>query len=164
LWHHGCHAVDAALWLLGATEVDVATQIALPGGDATLQVPMDLGIVMRTARDQVITVAMSYNTHIALHDYLVIGEENTLLFNDGELRDKDGVRMPRPGPDNTAEAITRQDAEFLAALGERREPAISARSVRPAMAALQAAQDTLNAHLRNLARDGAGLAHHPALP
>ncbi len=164
LWHHGCHAVDAALWLLGATEVDVATQIALPGGDATLQVPMDLGIVMRTARDQVITVAMSYNTHIALHDYLVIGEENTFLFNDGELRDKDGVRMPRLGLDNTAEAITRQDAEFLAALAEQREPAISARSVRPAMAALQAAQDTLNAYLRQRARDGVGLAHHPALP
>jgi len=141
LWHHGCHAVDAALWLLGASQVDVAAQIGLPSG--TLGVPMDLGITMRTPHNQVITVAMSYNTHIPLHDYLVIGEENTLLFDDGALRDRERVLMPRPSGDNSVEAIGRQDAEFLAAIDEQREPAISGRSVRPAMVALQAAQDTL---------------------
>ena len=162
LWHHGCHAVDAALWLLGATDVEVAAQIALPGGGESLGVPMDLGIVMRTRRDQVVTVAMSYNTHIGLHDYLVIGEENTFLFSEGELRDKDRVLMPRPAQDNVAEAIARQDAEFLAAVREQREPAVSARAVRPAMAALQAAQDTLSAFQQR--RDGVGVMHHPALP
>jgi 2-hydroxy-4-carboxymuconate semialdehyde hemiacetal dehydrogenase len=141
LWHHGCHAVDAALWLLGATDVDVAAQIGLPSGH--LEVPMDLGITMRTPLNQVVTVAMSYNTHIPLHDYLVIGEENTLLFDDGALRDRERVLIPRPPIDNTAEAVGRQDAEFLAAIDEQREPAVSARAVRPAMAALQAAQNTL---------------------
>jgi 2-hydroxy-4-carboxymuconate semialdehyde hemiacetal dehydrogenase len=143
LWHHGCHAVDAALWMLGASEVDVTARIALPSGN--LHVPMDLGVVIRTPSNQIITVAMSYNTHLALHDYLIIGRENTFLFDNGELRDKSGVVLQWHGQDNTAEAIGRQNAEFLAAVFEQREPAISARSVRPAMAALQAAQDTLAA-------------------
>jgi 2-hydroxy-4-carboxymuconate semialdehyde hemiacetal dehydrogenase len=141
LWHHGCHAVDAALWLLGADEVEVSAQIGLPSG--SLGVPMDLGITMRTPANQVVTVAMSYNTHIPLHDYLVIGEENTLLFDDGALRDRERVLMLRPSVDNSVEAVGRQDLEFLAAIDEEREPAISGRSVRPAMAALQAAQDRL---------------------
>jgi hypothetical protein len=51
--------------------------------------------------------------------------------------------MPRPSADNSVEAIGRQDVEFLAAIDEHREPAVSGRAVRPAMAALQAAQDTL---------------------
>ena len=33
IWHHGCHAVDAALWLLGADSVEVVTQVALPGSN-----------------------------------------------------------------------------------------------------------------------------------
>ena len=59
------------------------------------------------------------------------------------LRDRDRVLMPRPSVDNSVEAVGRQDAEFLAAIDEQREPAVSGRSVRPATAALQAAQDTL---------------------
>jgi 2-hydroxy-4-carboxymuconate semialdehyde hemiacetal dehydrogenase len=121
---------------------------------------MDLGLVMRTPRDQVVTVAMSYNTHIPLHDYLVIGEENTLLFSNGELRDRERVLVPRPAEDITHEAIGRQDAEFLAAIREQREPSVSARGVRPAMAALQAAQESLVQHQAVI---GAA-ARHPARP
>jgi 2-hydroxy-4-carboxymuconate semialdehyde hemiacetal dehydrogenase len=104
---------------------------------------------MRTPRDQIITVAMSYNTHLSLHDYLIIGQENTFLFDNGALRDKSGVVQAWQGQDPTAEAIDRQNAEFLAAVLEQREPAITARSVRPAMAALQAAQDSLAAAQRH---------------
>ncbi len=161
LWHHGCHAVDAALWLLGvdpSEEVEVAAQVALPGGN--LDIPMDLAIAMRTARDQLATVAMSYHTMIPVHDYLVIGEETTLLYDNGQLRDPERVLVEAPGGDNLGDAIERQDAEFFAAVREEREPAVSARAVRPAMAALQAAQDSLDARLRQLGPD----ARHPQLP
>jgi 2-hydroxy-4-carboxymuconate semialdehyde hemiacetal dehydrogenase len=149
LWHHGGHAVDAALWLLGVPErgetVETVAQVALPGED--LGIPMDFGLVMRTPRDQVVTIAMSYHTGIALHDYLVIGEETTLLFESGRLRDNEHTLVDQRS-DNPAQhdsPIFRQDAEFFAAIREGREPAVSARSVRPAMAALQAAQDVLDA-------------------
>ncbi len=142
LWHHGCHAVDAALWLLGAGEATVAAQVAPPGGP--LEIPMDLGIVLRTPRGQVATVAMSYNTHLPAHDYLLIGEETTVLFADDTLRGPDGVIVAVTG-DHTHGAIVRQDGEFFAAVREGREPAVSGRAVRPAMAVLQAVQDTLGA-------------------
>jgi 2-hydroxy-4-carboxymuconate semialdehyde hemiacetal dehydrogenase len=146
LWHHGCHAVDAALWLLEADQAEVTAQVALPGKN--LGIPMDLAIGMRTPRDQIISVAMSYNTHLPLHDYLIIGEEATLLFSDGELRSKDGVLVPKQDLQDLTEPIMDQDAEFLATVREHREPAVSGRAVRPALAALQAVQDTLDARLR----------------
>jgi 2-hydroxy-4-carboxymuconate semialdehyde hemiacetal dehydrogenase len=141
LWHHGCHAVDAALWLLGADEVSVSAQVASPSG--LLGIPMDLAIAMRTPRDQIVSIAMSYNTHLPFHDYLVIGEQMTVLFDNGELRSNAGVLVPRAEPTELSEPIVAQDAEFLRSVREQREPAVSGRSVRPAMAALQVAQDTL---------------------
>jgi 2-hydroxy-4-carboxymuconate semialdehyde hemiacetal dehydrogenase len=151
LWHHGCHAVDAALWLLGAAEAGVTAQVALPG--ANLGIPMDLAIAMRTPADQIVSVAMSYNTHLPLHDYLIIGEEATLLFSDGELRSRDGVLVPKQDLQDLTEPIIDQDAEFLAAVRERREPAVSGRAVRPALAALQVVQDTLDGRLASLGGD-----------
>ena len=164
LWHHGCHAVDAALWLLGVADRDetaeTVAQVALPGHD--LDIPMDLSLVMRTPRDQLVTVAMSYHTHIPVHDYLVIGEERTLLYADGRLRDNDRllVDQVQTDPSDLDSPIARQDAEFFAAIREGREPAVSGRSVRPAMAALQAAQDTLTARRRTLGSE----ARHPRHP
>jgi 2-hydroxy-4-carboxymuconate semialdehyde hemiacetal dehydrogenase len=162
LWHHGCHAVDAALWLLGVAEsgeeVEVSAQLALPGGN--LDIPMDLTVTMRTARDQLATVAMSYNITFPVHDYLVIGEETTLLYADNELRDKDCVIVNSGEPDELTKPIALQDAEFFAAIRENRAPSISGRSVRPAMFALQQAQDSLDARLRELGSD----ARHPQFP
>jgi 2-hydroxy-4-carboxymuconate semialdehyde hemiacetal dehydrogenase len=162
LWHHGCHAVDAALWLLGVAdrgeEVEVVAQVALPGGG--LEIPMDLTVALRTPRDQLATVAMSYNTHLPLHDYLVIGEETTVLFADGELRDRERTLVAKAEGGDLDGPVARQDAEFFAAVRDGREPAVSGRAVRPAMAALQAAQDTLDARLRTLGPD----ARHPRLP
>jgi 2-hydroxy-4-carboxymuconate semialdehyde hemiacetal dehydrogenase len=158
LWHHGCHSVDTALWLLGATEVEVTAQVALPGGN--LDVPMDLTIVMRTPRDQIATIVMSYNSHFPLHDYLVMGEETSVLWEEDELRSPDRVLAGHRGGDALDRAVFRQDEEFFAAIDEGRKPAISAQAARPAMAALQAVQDILEARLARLGPE----ARHPRLP
>jgi len=145
LWHHGGHAVDAALWLLGVgadEEVSVSAQIAEP--DPALGTPMDLGMVVRTKRGQIVTVAMSYHARLPAHDYLIIGEETTLRFGENTLSGADGVIVPASGPDPLGVALPAQDAEFIASVREGREPAVSARSIRPAMAALQAARDSMS--------------------
>ncbi len=162
LWHHGCHAVDAALWLLGVADrgeaVETVSQVALPGGN--LDIPMDLSLVLRTQRDQIATVVMSYHTHISIHDYLIIGEETTVLFTDGRLRDSERLLVDVPPSEGLETPMARQDAEFFSAIREDREPAVSGRSVRPAMAALQAAQDGLDARIAALGPD----ARHPREP
>jgi 2-hydroxy-4-carboxymuconate semialdehyde hemiacetal dehydrogenase len=144
IWHHGCHAVDTCLWLLGEPVVDLSAQVARPG--RALGIPMDLGVLMRTARDQVVTVALSYNTHIQVQDYLVVGEETTVLYADGELRDRERSLVARQ-PDH--DPIRDQDREFLNAVREQRAPAVSARAVRPAMAVLQQVQDWIDRRLRD---------------
>jgi 2-hydroxy-4-carboxymuconate semialdehyde hemiacetal dehydrogenase len=143
LWHHGCHAVDAALWLLGAEATDVTARATPP--DARLRIPMDLSILLRTTGDQLVTVAMSYRALPPMQDYVVIADETTLVYANDELRDHTRVLVPAAdhgGYDTTA--LDRQNTDFFASILAGSEPSSSARAVRPAMAALQAAQDELD--------------------
>jgi 2-hydroxy-4-carboxymuconate semialdehyde hemiacetal dehydrogenase len=143
LWHHGCHAVDAALWLLGTEASDVTARAAPP--DPRLGIPMDLSILLRTVLDQVVTVVMSYRALPPVQDYLVIADETTLVYAHDELRDHQRVLVPAAEHGSyDAAAIDRQDTDFFASILTGSEPVSNARSVRPAMAALQAAQDELD--------------------
>jgi 2-hydroxy-4-carboxymuconate semialdehyde hemiacetal dehydrogenase len=141
LWHHACHVVDAALWLLGATEGPVAVNALGQAGPphAELGIPLDLDLLLRVG-DVPVNIAMSYNSPWSLHDYLVIGEEATLRFEEGRLVGKDGEAFTPVD----AHPIREQDREFLAAVREDREPSISGRSVLPAMRALQVVQDSFS--------------------
>ncbi len=140
LWHHGAHAVDTALWLLGADEVEVTGFVARP--TPPLDIPMDLGICLRTPENQLVTLAMSYNVDMpALNECLIVGEEGTLLYDDGKLSMRDRVlHTPTDGEGDMREAILAQDREFVAAVREGRAPAVDAAAVRPAMVVLQAMQ------------------------
>ena len=143
LWHHGCHAVDAALWLLGAEAADVTARATPP--DPRLHIPMDLSILLRTTRDHVVTVVMSYRAMPPLQDYVVIADETMLVYANNELRDHSRVLVPAGdhGHYDTS-ALDRQDTDFFASILTGSEPVTSARAVRPAMVALQAAQDELD--------------------
>lgn len=136
LWHHGCHAVDLSLWLLGITDVSrlaVTAQIALP--DQAMGAPLDLTVLVRTPHDQLVSVNMSYNSHLNLYDYVLIGREESLLI-DGNAKD------PVPG-------FEVQDRAFLDAIREGTAPPISAESVLPALWVLQQAQDQYDAWTRS---------------
>jgi 2-hydroxy-4-carboxymuconate semialdehyde hemiacetal dehydrogenase len=143
LWHHGCHAVDAALWLLDAEATDVTARATPP--DPHLGIPMDLSILLRTTGDHVVTVAMSYRAMPPVQDYVVIADETTLVYANDELRDHRRVLVAAAdhGSYDTA-ALDRQNTDFFASILIGSEPIASARNVRPAMAALQAAQDALD--------------------
>lgn len=141
LWHHACHVVDAALWLLGETEPGPARAGAVRAlGQAgpphpELGIPLDIDLLLR-AGEVLVNVAMSYNSPWPMHEYLAIGEEATLRFEDGRLIGKDGPVLAPAG----AHPIREQDREFLAAAREGREASVSGRSVLPAMRALQAVE------------------------
>lgn len=124
IWHHGCHAVDTCLWLLGATEVEVKSQAARPSHH--LNIPMDVDILMHTPEDQLISVNLSYNNKLPYNEYLLIGEETTLLVTDKRLVGPDGVILEPAVGDTAPGPIALQDREFLAAIREGREPAIGA--------------------------------------
>ena len=89
---------------------------------------------------------MSYNTKISYNEYLLMGEETTLLVTNTRLSTPEGVLIDgadATGPGNNP--IHAQDLEFFAAIREGREPALSAAAVRPAMHVLQTVQDQFDA-------------------
>ena len=143
LWHHGCHAVDGALWLLGAEATEVTARATPP--DPRLRIPMDLGILIRTTGDQILTVAMTYRAMPPVQDYVVIADETTLIYANDELRNHERVLVPAAnlGSYDTA-ALDRQNSDFFASILTGNQPVSNAHSVRPGMAALQAAQDDLD--------------------
>jgi 2-hydroxy-4-carboxymuconate semialdehyde hemiacetal dehydrogenase len=142
LWHHACHVVDAALWLLGQTEADSRDSIRAAGQagppHVQLGIPLDLDLLLRAGHVPV-NIAMSYNSPWPMHDYMVIGEEATIRFESGRLIGQDGDLFVPEG----AHPIREQDREFLAAVREGRVSSVSGRSVLPAMRVLQAVQDSM---------------------
>ena len=79
---------------------------------------MDLGIVLRTPQGQLVTLAMSYNVdRPSMNECLIVGEESTLLYENGSLATRDRVLYTPPqGEGNMREAIFEQDREFVAAV------------------------------------------------
>jgi 2-hydroxy-4-carboxymuconate semialdehyde hemiacetal dehydrogenase len=156
LWHHACHVVDAALWLLGQSE-DAESDPPAPNSELRtpnsvralghagpphpeLGIPLDLDLLLQVG-SQLVNIAMSYNSPWPQHEYLVIGNEATVRFENGRLYAQEG-ELFAPAD---AQPLREQDREFLAALREAREPSVSGRSVLPAMRALQDIQECLNA-------------------
>jgi 2-hydroxy-4-carboxymuconate semialdehyde hemiacetal dehydrogenase len=141
LWHHGCHLVDFALWFLQATEVEVLAQVSRP--DQRTGIPMDLDILLRTPTEQLIALSLTFNTHMRLEEYLVVGEEETLRFDQGRFYGPSGPRqdLEREVANYMQASWEAQDREFLAALREQRPPSVSGADVLPALAVLQRIQD-----------------------
>lgn len=139
LWHHGCHAVDTALWLLGEPAADVSGYMGPPHQE--LGIPLDLAVSMRTPQAQLVSCALSYNTMRPLLEILIIGEETTLAIREGRLVDPNDQILAAGGENEEASAVYLQDIEFITALRQEREPIVSGEAVLPTMRALQAVQD-----------------------
>jgi 2-hydroxy-4-carboxymuconate semialdehyde hemiacetal dehydrogenase len=140
LWHHGGHAVDLCCWLLGAREtgvVSVVSEVAPPHPE--LGIPLDLSLIVRTAEGRLATIAMSYNSETALHDYTVIGQEATFRVTPAELRNGAGEVVI--AHDLTVNPILAQDADFFDAIRSGAPAPIDVDAILPSLTALQRAAD-----------------------
>ena len=131
LWHHGCHSVDLAQWILDEPNFDVWGQ---KGPDhPVLGIPMDMTVGMKSAKGPLFSMAMSFNNKGPFGGfYRYIGEEDTFTIYRDSMTDSDGKDVPL---DSTA-AFDRQDVEFTSAIREGREPESNAHSCLPTMALL----------------------------
>jgi len=140
LWHHGCHSVDLAHWILNEPNWDVWGQKG-PDHDE-LKIPMDLTVAMKSKKGPLFTMAMSFNNRGPFGGfYRYIGEEDTYKVYRDSMTDSDGNEVPFE--DSTA-AFDRQDIEFVGAIREGREPESSAASVVPTMALLDKIDKAMN--------------------
>jgi len=131
LWHHGCHSVDLAQWILGDATWAAWGQ---KGPDhPVLGIPMDITIAMKSMKGPLFSMAMSFNNRGPFGGfYRYIGEEDTYKVYRDSMTDSEGNDVAL---DSTA-AFDRQDVEFTAAIREGREPESSAKSCLPTMALL----------------------------
>jgi 2-hydroxy-4-carboxymuconate semialdehyde hemiacetal dehydrogenase len=131
LWHHGCHSVDLAQWIVGDAGWAAWGQ---KGPDhPALGIPMDMTVAMKSRKGPLFSMAMSFNNKGPFGGfYRYIGEEETYKVYRDSMTDSDGKEVPLDG---TA-AFDRQDVEFTSAIGDGREPESSAASCLPTMALL----------------------------
>ena len=140
LWHHGCHSVDLAHWILDEPNWDVWGQ---KGPDhSELKIPMDITVAMKSKKGPLFTMAMSFNNKGPFGGfYRDIGEEDTYKVYRDSMTDSDGNEVHF---DDTTAAFDRQDIEFVSAVRDGREPESSAASVVPTMALLDKIDKAMN--------------------
>ena len=135
LWHHSAHTIDIFQYMTG--EAIVEMNILQGPLHPELGIAMDMSIQMKTAKSQILTLALSFNndgplgtffryicdngTYIARYDDLVTGREEPV--------DVSNVDMSMNG-------IELQDREFIAAIREGREPNSSVAQVMPCYRAI----------------------------
>ena len=131
LWHHGCHSVDLAHWILDEPNFSVWGQ---KGPDhAALGIPMDMTVGMKSKKGPLFSMAMSFNNKGPFGGfYRYIGEEETYKVYRDSMTDGDGKEVPL----DSVTAFDRQDVEFVNAIREGREPESSVASCVPTMALL----------------------------
>jgi 2-hydroxy-4-carboxymuconate semialdehyde hemiacetal dehydrogenase len=123
LWHHGCHSIDLAQWILGDADWSAWGQ---KGPDhPVLGIPMDMTVGMKSRQGPLFSMAMSFNNKGPFGGfYRYIGEEETYKVYRDSMTDSEGKEVALDG---TA-AFDRQDVEFTSAIRERRVPESSAES------------------------------------
>jgi 2-hydroxy-4-carboxymuconate semialdehyde hemiacetal dehydrogenase len=113
LWHHACHSVDLAHWILSDPNLEAWGQRG--PNHRELDIPMDMSIGMRSKKGPLITMALSFNNKGPFGGfYRYIGEEETYKVYRDSMTDSDGKEVAL---DNLA-AFDSQDIEFVGAIRE----------------------------------------------
>jgi 2-hydroxy-4-carboxymuconate semialdehyde hemiacetal dehydrogenase len=140
LWHHGCHSIDLAYWVLDEPNFEVWGQ---KGPDhPELGIPMDMTVAMRSKRGPLFTLAMSFNNRGPFGGfYRYVGEEETYKIYRDSMTDSEGKEVAL----DSVAAFDRQDVEFTSAIREGRAPESSAASCLPTMVLLDRIEKAMNA-------------------
>jgi 2-hydroxy-4-carboxymuconate semialdehyde hemiacetal dehydrogenase len=139
LWHHGCHSVDLAYWILDEPNFAVWGQKGPDHPD--LGIPMDMTVAMKSTTGPLFSMAMSFNNRGPFGGfYRYIGEEDTYKVYRDSMTDGEGREVPL----DSVTAFDRQDVEFVGAIREGREPESSIASCVPTMALLDRIDKAMN--------------------
>ncbi len=109
LWHHGCHQLDASLWVLDMPEIPRVQSLFGPN-HPQFGMALDVGVQMQTSTGVLITHSLSYDVEQPLWQLQFIGHEDVLTFNDGRLANECGEVLI-PGP--SVADLTAQNREIL---------------------------------------------------
>lgn len=84
LWHHGCHVIDAALWMLGMPDpIDVSAHAGQT--NRAFGMTMDLSIAFATAERQLITHVLTYNTPTDVSEWRLVTDSDLMVIHENRL-------------------------------------------------------------------------------
>jgi 2-hydroxy-4-carboxymuconate semialdehyde hemiacetal dehydrogenase len=144
LWHHVAHLVDFALWISsGGRFADADRWVrnigaSMPPADPRTGTPMEAALLLND-NAQTIVCSASYYSRELIYDLLVVTDRDSYRFDEmkGMMTTGDGQIQVA-----SQQSECRMVAEdFIAAVREAREPAVSGSSVLPAMRILEVAQE-----------------------
>ena len=136
LWHHGCHQVDASLWVLDLPAITrLQALLGLP--HPTFGMALDVGVQMLTADGVLITHSLSYNVEQGVQRLQFIGHEDVLTYEDGGLTSERGEILIPKSPAND---LTAQNRELLQAFQTQGHCEFELATVLPTMEVLGRAQ------------------------
>ncbi len=113
LWHHGCHLLDASLWMLG--DPDVVDVCAHAGREhPEFGMTIDLSVSFSTSARQLVTHVLSYNTKHDVDEIQLITDDELLLLRSGALTTLGGEELVSAG--GGWSDLGPQNEEMLAAI------------------------------------------------
>ena len=137
LWHHTTHLLDLSLWLLNEPVRQVHSFMPLP--DPKTGIPMELFLAIETDKNQSLVCTGSYYSREFIFEEFVITDRESYRMNvtESTLTTGEGTRSTAEQAANCGHVTQ----DFVEAVKEGRQPAITGESVLPAMRVLQAVQD-----------------------
>ena len=135
LWHHAAHFIDLAMFLGDCFEVSRLSYHV--GPDYQQQGTMDMAFTMTLANGVVATVSHSYFASAFQQNIIAIGHEQSYAWRNSTLFDFENQIVV---PQSSIWDMLDQDKEFIAAIHENREPAVTAEDILPTMQAISRAQ------------------------
>lgn len=128
LWHHAAHTVDIFQYM--TDEPIIAMNILEGPRHPDLDIAMDMSIQMKTAKGQILTLALSFNNDGPLGTFFrYIGDTGTYLARYDDLVTGKEEPIDVSQVDVSMNGIELQDREFIAAIREGREPNASVSQV-----------------------------------
>nr|WP_278116132.1 Gfo/Idh/MocA family oxidoreductase [Mesorhizobium sp. WSM4875]WIE94649.1 Gfo/Idh/MocA family oxidoreductase [Mesorhizobium sp. WSM4875] len=145
LWHHGAHLVDVGLWLTGAGDTEAsASRITrsfstMSDAHPKTGIQMELAAIFETGPEQSIVCTGSYHSRERIFDIFVVTDKDSYRLDilAGTLTTGAGTTRVESEKDNNAHVAR----DFLDAVTNDRAPAITGKSVIPAMRLLQQTED-----------------------
>ena len=144
LWHHGCHQVDASLWVLGMPQVPRVEGLFGPV-HPTLGMALDVGVQMVTAGGELITQALTYNVEHFSWRLQFIGHDDVLTYDGGRLTNEAGEVLV---PETALDDLLVQNRALLHAWHSGEKCEYDLASVLPTMEVLGRAQRSAAEALR----------------
>lgn len=132
LWHHAGHQLDLLLWLLNISPEEAPAAVTGRLGRRWPKTgnAMDLSISVRAPDGRLATLALSYHSRVSAEDCIVITPDETFTIVDGSLlRNGDPVLVSGSDDEMKKRAIDAQDAEFVRAVVDGRQPQPAARDL-----------------------------------